>query len=196
MAKSNKGKLSPRQEAGLVEKDFELQPQDEAVAAGEHIDHDAVEIYGDATLLRTNSDMPYMSEEDAQVEMKASVMGPPGYGSPDPVTNAGRLVPLESHPLRADALPEGHPARVSEGYAEGYTDVYTMPGEPQTPLGATDLEIAAAGGQGQSDVDATDAAVELADSEGIDLADVEGTGRDGKVTKGDVEDYIASRENG
>jgi pyruvate/2-oxoglutarate dehydrogenase complex dihydrolipoamide acyltransferase (E2) component len=44
-------------------------------------------------------------------------------------------------------------------------------------------------------VDATDSARELATQEGVNLRDVEGTGADGRVTKGDVEDYIEAREN-
>jgi len=38
---------------------------------------------------------------------------------------------------------------------------------------------------------ATDAAVKLAAEHDIDLADVVGTGADGRITKGDVEAYVA-----
>ena len=40
------------------------------------------------------------------------------------------------------------------------------------------------------DVDATDAALDLALGNGIDLSDVQGSGKDGRVTKSDVEDYM------
>lgn len=40
------------------------------------------------------------------------------------------------------------------------------------------------------EVSATDAAEELAEEEGVDLSDVEGTGADGKVLKSDVQDAI------
>jgi pyruvate/2-oxoglutarate dehydrogenase complex dihydrolipoamide acyltransferase (E2) component len=39
----------------------------------------------------------------------------------------------------------------------------------------------------QQDADATEAAAELADELGVDLATVEGTGKDGRITKADVE---------
>lgn len=42
-------------------------------------------------------------------------------------------------------------------------------------------------------VEASDAARKLAEAEGIDLEDVEGTGADGGVTKPDVEKAIAAR---
>lgn len=42
-----------------------------------------------------------------------------------------------------------------------------------------------------AEVDATDAARELAEDEGIDLATVEGSGKDGRITKGDVEAAIS-----
>lgn len=42
------------------------------------------------------------------------------------------------------------------------------------------------------EIDATDGAVELADAEGVDLSKVKGTGEGGRVTKGDVEDYVAA----
>lgn len=191
MAHVNKGKTA-RQEAGLVEDDFEVVPRDDT--AGDHIDHDAVDAWGSAGLVQNNLNMPYMSEEEQGMEMKATVVGPPGYGSPDPISSLGVLVPLEQHPLRADALPEGHPARVDESYGEGYGNVMTMPGEAQMPIGATDLENDLNGHQENrlNEIDATDSAKELADEAGVDLGDVEGTGKDGRVTKGDVEAYVAA----
>lgn len=38
----------------------------------------------------------------------------------------------------------------------------------------------------ESEFEATDAAADLAEELGVDLADVEGTGKDGKITVGDV----------
>lgn len=43
------------------------------------------------------------------------------------------------------------------------------------------------------EIDATEAAMQLADDEDIDLAEIEGTGKDGRVTKGDVESAIDAR---
>lgn len=43
---------------------------------------------------------------------------------------------------------------------------------------------------GSVDVDATDAALVLAEDKGLDLSQIEGTGHGGRITKGDVENYI------
>ena len=45
------------------------------------------------------------------------------------------------------------------------------------------------------EVNATQGAIEFAAENGItDLSEIEGTGYKGKITKGDVEDYIASKD--
>jgi len=46
----------------------------------------------------------------------------------------------------------------------------------------------------QDDVSASDAAAKLAYEKGVDLALVTGTGANGNITKGDVEAYIAARD--
>lgn len=43
---------------------------------------------------------------------------------------------------------------------------------------------------GTDTVEATDAAATLAEEEGLDLADIDGTGEGGKVLKGDVQDAL------
>lgn len=45
------------------------------------------------------------------------------------------------------------------------------------------------------EINATDAAVKLAEEQGLDLADVLGTGVEGRVTKGDVEAHLAALES-
>lgn len=45
-----------------------------------------------------------------------------------------------------------------------------------------------------AEIDATPAAAELAEAEGIDLATLEGTGKEGRILKGDVEAAIKARE--
>lgn len=45
-----------------------------------------------------------------------------------------------------------------------------------------------------ADVEATDAARELADEEGIDLSTVKATGASGQITVGDVRDAVAKRD--
>lgn len=45
---------------------------------------------------------PSFRQEDqdmAEAMLKPVVIGPPAYASPDPATNAGKLVPIEDHPL-------------------------------------------------------------------------------------------------
>lgn len=217
MAKKKKNKsYTPPQErvdANLVESDYELQPRDEADADGLLFDEDALEEQGEymeragaphnSVIQRNPSEFPnaYVGEEGQGMEMKPVVVGPPAYGSPDPHTSAGRLLPLEQHPLRADALPEGHPAAISEDYGEGYD--HTLKGAAtvrQSPL-SSDLERHSVGDftdeeldVKNADVDATDGARELARGEKVDLSEVEGTGEDGRVTKADVESYLAEQE--
>jgi hypothetical protein len=138
-----------RAEAGLVEEDFTPQPQDEAISEKEFLDFDALEEAG--ALIETSPSMlkvAGMSEEEQSMEMTPVVVGPPGYGSPDPITSAGRLVPLEQHPFNPDNLPEDHPAAIDANYGEGYTGTLSadelgtqFPGAP----GRTDLERDTAG---------------------------------------------------
>lgn len=49
--------------------------------------------------------------------------------------------------------------------------------------------------EGRMPPDATDAAKSLANEHGVDLDEVYGTGKDGRVKKGDVEDYLDGRED-
>ncbi|MFW6084738.1 MAG: 50S ribosomal protein L21 [Gemmatimonadota bacterium] len=45
-----------------------------------------------------------------------------------------------------------------------------------------------------AEIDVTPAAAELAEEEGIDLTALEGTGKDGRILKGDVQDAIKARD--
>ena len=56
-----------------------------------------------------------------------------------------------------------------------------------TPIPPAAVSASDEDSDSDGDVEATDAAKELADEKGIDLSEVEGTGKDGKVTKADVE---------
>jgi len=84
----------------------------------------------------------------------------------------------------ADAyvLPSGETVSQGEWSKEDYDEnavkviEYASPGEFEY-----------SDGYDPNEVDATDAAKELAEELGIDLASVEGTGKDGRVTKEDVE---------
>jgi pyruvate/2-oxoglutarate dehydrogenase complex dihydrolipoamide acyltransferase (E2) component len=182
----------------------EFTPQDDAVADGEHINFDALDEQNEAARLAgavhgspilpqpSTTPNPYLSQEDQGMEMVAQVVGPPAYGSPDPVTSAGKLVPLTQHPLNAAALPEGHPAAIDESYGEGYGRTLVA-GVPQR----TDLERHLVGDrtvEGNQEIDATDSARELANEHGVDLNEVEGSGKDGRVTQDDVKQFLADQE--
>ena len=162
--------------------DHEQQPADETIAAGEHMDLDAMDervaaeraagsVNPTGVVLAESSQNPYVSEEMQGMEMIPKTFGPPQYGSPDPASAASRLMTLEDgHPL--EALSEGT-AAISEDY-----------GQPGTP--GVDAET--------SEIDATDSAKELAAENDVDLAQVQGSGSEGRITKGDVEDFIAARD--
>lgn len=118
MATSPQKKNPTRAEAGVVEEDFEAQPQDEAISDGSWLDEDAGEEV--VTTPPSASKVAGMSEEEQSMEMQPVVVGPPGYGSPSPITSAGRLLPLDQHPFNPEALPEDHPARIDPDYGKGY----------------------------------------------------------------------------
>lgn len=72
------------------------------------------------------------------------------------------------------------------------------PVEPGVLPGTSEPIVDSGGGQGAgplveeySDVDATDAAQKAADKHGVNIADVKGTGADGRVTVSDVEKHAA-----
>ena len=68
-------------------------------------------------------------------------------------------------------------------------------GEPETPpADETPDEPGAEAPGEEAAIEATGAAEELAAEHGIDLADVEGTGKDGRILKGDVEAAIEQRD--
>lgn len=43
---------------------------------------------------------PSLRAEDQEMDMRPQIVGPPAYGSPNPETAGGRLVPLHEHPLK------------------------------------------------------------------------------------------------
>lgn len=107
-----------RAEAGLVEEDFEAKPNDEAIAAGEALPDEEEIATPDAA--PSTLKISGMSEEEQNMEMTPTIVGPPAYGSPDPVTSAGRLLPLDQHPFNPANLPDDHPAAIDASYGEGY----------------------------------------------------------------------------
>jgi hypothetical protein len=53
-----------------------------------------------------NLEYPNRPEELKDMEMKPVVLGPGSYGSPDPSTEAARLLPLNEHPLKDSLSPD------------------------------------------------------------------------------------------
>lgn len=56
---------------------------------------------GPEGLLETGSEKmwPNRQEDEQDMEMEPVIMAPPGYGSPDPATQEGVLVPVDESPL-------------------------------------------------------------------------------------------------
>ena len=69
-----------RAEAGLVEEDFEVKPNDEAIAAGEYLVENPTQMDSPPSQLKIAG----MSEEEQNMEMTPTIVGPPAYGSPAP----------------------------------------------------------------------------------------------------------------
>jgi pyruvate/2-oxoglutarate dehydrogenase complex dihydrolipoamide acyltransferase (E2) component len=160
----------------------EQQPADEVIAAGEHMDLDAQAEALDAErragvlsptgyIGPSSSPNPYVSEEMQGMDMTPKTVGPPQYGSPDPASAAGKLMALEDgHPFQG--LPEDHQVAISEDFGASFEEA----------------------GADASEIDATDEAKSLAEEHGIDLSSVEGSGKDGRITKRDVEDAVEEAE--
>lgn len=65
-----------------------------------------------------------------------------------------------------------------------------MVGMDQGEVGGSETEADDEVAQANADANATQGAKDLANSEGILLSDVEGSGDDGRIVKGDVEQYL------
>lgn len=66
-----------------------------------------------------------------QLDQQSNVIGPPAFASPDPVTNQGRLVPVDQHALgKAGLLADDYGASVGGIPVEG----------PQEPLGNQEVD--------------------------------------------------------
>jgi len=125
-----KVKTSSRAEAGVVEEGFEPQVREDVELSKDAVDWDALDDPTRLTLPTPSTlGNPYMSKEEQTLEMEPQVMGPPGYGSPDPVTSMGRLLPLNTHPLASEYLPEGHAAAIAEDYGQSVAEHTHLPTE-------------------------------------------------------------------
>jgi hypothetical protein len=133
MATEEKEMSLPPEE--LIDENFEQMPREDvenplAETTGENADFAGADVRGFA----------YAPKEEIGLKMTPEIIGPPAYGSPDPATSAGRLVPLRDHPLEASKLEEGHPAAISADFGadiEGATGVVGEEGShPGPPSGS------------------------------------------------------------
>ena len=98
--------------------------------------------------------------------------------------------------------------RRKQGHRQPFTEIRIVGIDPGSPAAKAKRKAAAAvepvapaaepepGAEPEAkvDVDITDAARELAEEHGVDLSTIEGTGKDGRILKGDVEKAIRARE--
>lgn len=120
-------------------------------------------------------------------------------GDPPPYSET----PHEPERLEAGQVEGDDPGAIHQDGEPPLTSVEEREGEEEPPYSdqerydATDKrkEATAQASEenaevGTDAIDATDGALELAESEGVDLAGVEGTGSNGRITKSDVEKYL------
>jgi len=83
----------------------------------------------------------------------------------------------------------GHRQRFTEVRVVGIDlEDATVSAAPEPEAAPAEPEAGAATEAGEADgIDVTDAAAELADEHGLELAEIEGTGKDGRILKSDVE---------
>lgn len=183
MAPRKKAQNTSRAEAGVVEEDFEPQVQDEVIAEGDFIDFEAIDnqvVPSPVVSAPSTVGNPYMSEEEQNLDMKPQVMGPPPYGSPDPVTSAGKLVPVTGHPF--SNLPEDEPARLAEDYGEDVKDYTHAPTETSHPIQSAPATLP---GEGEPDGEA-DSYEEMTKPDLVEEARSRGLEVSGQQTKADV----------
>jgi pyruvate/2-oxoglutarate dehydrogenase complex dihydrolipoamide acyltransferase (E2) component len=163
-----------RVDAEMVEADYEPPMREDWEEAGKPAeDEEGKEIpkSEEVVFASPSSQMnPNVSEEEQGMDMAPVVLGPPAYGSPDPATSSVTLMPLEQYP---------EDSGISEDYGV----------QPE----ATEDDTEDAPGD---DFNATQGAVDLAEAENVDLAQVQGTGDGGRITKADVESYLAEQDDG
>lgn len=198
MAKEDQQSAEEQEEARkeAQEGEYEHQPRDPVIAEGDYLGdlesgatssgpgitpHTAPNVDAFSTL-----NNPYMHPEDQDMEMQPVVVGPPGYASPDPATNAGKLLPLEDHALNAETLPEeAEGAAISADYGSDVQSLTvpavgtTAPIAPEAPAG----EVAEADYEEMTKADLQT----LADNRGVEVAS--------SWTKAEIIDALEENDN-
>jgi hypothetical protein len=112
--------------------------------------------------------------KERDVDLESVIVGPPGYGSPDPRTQAGRLVSLDEHP---DA------ENIAADYGSDVTQEQIDLAEPENIQAEKAAAAEAEAENGNYDSMTKAELVALADQRGIDT-----TG----MTKADVVDALTA----
>jgi len=105
------------------------------------------------------------------------------------ITDAAREL-AEEHGIDVAAVEgTGKGGRVLKSDVQEAVDALESGEEEQEPVRAEEEQ-----GLTADEVDITDAARELADEHGIDITTIEGTGKDGRVLKSDVQDAVSAQD--
>src|SRR5439155_500550 len=139
---------------------------------------------------------------DGEVTAQPSAPAAPQRASQQPQPQAAApQAPKPSQPGGAQA-PQGPGAPAGRGPSapEGAAPLPTRaaPPPPQSPSPASQSSAAATATAERpdlSDVRATPAVRKLASEQGVDISQIEGTGLGGRVSRKDVEDFIAQRQS-
>src|SRR5437773_10438804 len=125
---------------------------------------------------------------------RGGAQAPQGPGAP-----AGRSAPGGPYPQGPSAVEPPSQPSASSAPAQAPTPARAAPPQPpQSPAPAPQSSAASTATAERpdlSDVRATPAVRKLASEQGIDISQIEGTGLGGRVSRKDVEDFIAQRQS-
>lgn len=160
---------------------------------------DVSEITGDtlreALRMSDASSVEVRIVEEGGSEVVVDNAGPESQAHPDREVEEG--IPEQEPALEGEealsagevAVGEASEPAISEEDAEA-----TAEAQGNDPAAEADADAEAPAEEPEADYEASSEAEELADREGIDLENIEGSGKDGRVLKSDVEAAIAARD--
>jgi 2-oxoisovalerate dehydrogenase E2 component (dihydrolipoyl transacylase) len=143
------------------------------------------------------------ADGEAAATAPAAQAAQPQAASAQPAQTAAPQAPKPSQPGGAQApqgpgAPAGRGPSAPSATAQAPSATRAAP-PPQSPSPAPQPSAAAATATAErpdlSDVRATPAVRKLASEQGIDISQIEGTGLGGRVSRKDVEDFIAQRQS-